>query len=121
VAEHHTYFVGARTWDFSVWAHNADCDGDGVDDTNGEPTDTHHVFPQAPDLRERFEEVGIKIHDFCVEIDRRFHWEIHPEWNDDWREWLDDNPFADKDEMFQKAIEMMEDYGIDWPGEWVQF
>jgi hypothetical protein len=23
VSEHHTYFVGSREWDFSVWAHNA--------------------------------------------------------------------------------------------------
>ncbi len=23
VAEHHTYFIGAQTWGFSVWAHNA--------------------------------------------------------------------------------------------------
>ena len=35
VAEHHTYFVGARDWGFSVWAHNS-CT---IDDSprNGEP------------------------------------------------------------------------------------
>ncbi len=30
VAEHHTYFVGADDWGFSVWAHNTSCDWSGV-------------------------------------------------------------------------------------------
>jgi hypothetical protein len=90
VQDYHTYFVGAREWGFSVWAHNASYaviealeEGQinrasrqraGVL-TEAELNPQHHLFPQA--RSDWFSQRGITVDDHTVTIDRTLHDALH--------------------------------------------
>jgi RHS repeat-associated protein len=58
VSEHHTYFVGAEDWGFSVWAHN-DCEGGELGDGEGA---TPKDVPVTMSLKEA-QEMGLTERD----------------------------------------------------------
>jgi Predicted lipoprotein of unknown function (DUF2380) len=72
----------------------------------------HHIFPRQfqPEWTAR----GFTDwNDYSVTISQHQHQgELHPESNHDWGEWLQANPGAGRDEVMNRAAEMMEAYGI---------
>ncbi len=49
VSEHHTYFVGADEWGWSVWAHNAECHTHYIFEDYTQSTKTYGVFKKNGD------------------------------------------------------------------------
>ncbi len=41
------------------------------------------------------------------------HWALHPEWNREWIDWIDDNPHATATMIVNKATQMIYEYGIE--------
>jgi RHS repeat-associated protein len=76
----------------------------------------HHIFPQDPKLAPRFRAAEINIDDFTVSIDPESHYWVHgpqPSWNQDWEEWLDDNPVATRQQIIEQGLRMMQEYSIE--------
>ncbi|MFP2924650.1 TIGR02269 family lipoprotein [Pyxidicoccus sp. 3LG] len=73
----------------------------------------HHIFPQARDLAEWFEQQGVKIHDYTMPIPRDLHQRIHRggdrggAWNNAWRTFMDAKPNARPEEIFKHAGELI--------------
>lgn len=73
----------------------------------------HHIFPQAQDLAEWFKGKGINIHQYTLPIPRHVHRRIHDtlprggEWNKAWREFVNANGGATKEEIFKHAGELI--------------
>ncbi|RKH43744.1 SitA6 family polymorphic toxin lipoprotein, partial [Corallococcus llansteffanensis] len=69
----------------------------------------HHVFPQAEDLARWFKKQGVDIHLYTLPIPVHVHRRIHSggpkggEWNQAWREYMDANPNASSQEIYQHA------------------
>ena len=59
-----------------------------------------------------FEEVGIPIDEYTQRIPRDLHQRIHPDWNYDWEAWIAERDAFTPEEAAEKAIEMMEEYGL---------
>ncbi len=56
----------------------------------GKPYERHHIYPQAKDLKEWFEEKGINIHEWTLALEVEEHRRIHRgpnggPWNEAWR------------------------------------
>ena len=73
----------------------------------------HHIFPQARDLAEWFEQQGVKIHDYTLPIPRDLHQRIHSggkrggEWNNAWREFKEANSNASPEAIYKHAGELI--------------
>ena len=81
----------------------------------------HHIFPQQ--FRAAFEGAGINIDDYTVTLDQTTHLRgVHggglPNsgmpggWNRQWAQFLDTNPGASAQEVYQQAGRMMDDFGL---------
>jgi len=84
---------------------------------NGSPCKKvkHHIFPafrENPARRQYFETRNINVDALAKEIPEDLHRRIHPHWNREWEEFMDNNPNATKEEVFKKAAEMLERWGI---------
>ena len=74
----------------------------------------HHIFPQAQDLREWFQQQGVKnIHDFTMVIPEHIHHRIHGggpsggRWNEAWRTFMKRRPRAPAEEIYRHAGELI--------------
>jgi uncharacterized lipoprotein (TIGR02269 family) len=73
----------------------------------------HHIFPQATDLARWFKSKGIDIHQYTLPIPRDVHVRIHSggarggAWNEAWREFMNANGGAPKEEVFKHAGELI--------------
>jgi len=73
----------------------------------------HHIFPQARDLAEWFEQQGLKIHDHTMPIPLHVHRRIHDgtgrggAWNEAWREFKMRNENASPTELYKFAGELI--------------
>lgn len=86
--------------------------------TPHEPSEKHHIFPQQARLARWFKTRNIKIHDFTIRLPRSFHSWLHsggPEggqWNEAWRQFIDQNRGAGHDEVWRFAFELMNRFGV---------
>ena len=73
----------------------------------------HHIFPQAQDLAEWFEQQGVKIHNYTMPIPRDLHRRLHDgegrggEWNKAWRDFMRAKPRATPEEIYKHAGELI--------------
>jgi hypothetical protein len=142
----HTYFVGEAAWGFAVWAHNVvrysgpageAFEGGGYHRMRLPKSPQHHTFPQSRSLRAWFEERGIDVHDYAVNLERAPHEAIHTgsswapktkQWDKEWnREIMRRLRKAEEDKMADggsqltrseiEAIgrQMLKEYGLDVP------
>ena len=83
----------------------------------------HHIFnvwrggnPEKKVYRDFFESRNIDINEFCIDIPEKTHQlKVHGKGNDwtaQWEKWIDANPDATNNEVYQKAGQMMDDYGL---------
>ena len=83
----------------------------------------HHIFnkfrgqsSQSEKYRQFFQKHNINVDDFTVEITDKMHRSrIHAagkNWTTEWKSWIDSNPNISTKEVYQKAGEMMDKYGI---------
>jgi hypothetical protein len=83
----------------------------------------HHIFnkfrgesEKSEKYRQFFKQHKINVDDFTVEITESMHkGHIHAKgknWTTEWKNWIDLNPQASTKEVYQKAGQMMDQYGI---------
>ena len=83
----------------------------------------HHLFnkfrgksPASQKYRDFFEDHGISVDDFTVEIPESMHQKfIHragSNWTTRWKRWIDANPNATTTEVYQFAGQLMDEYGV---------
>ncbi len=81
----------------------------------------HHIFSQAPDLKEWFMLRGVKIHDFTIVIPEHIHFRIHRgppgggAWNQAWREFRDANYHAKPEEIYRHAGQLVYQFELTGP------
>jgi RHS repeat-associated protein len=102
VAGTHTYYAGG--W----WVHNA-CDP------------YHHIFPQNSRMAQYFNNAGIDVHDYTVQIPQEYHDVLHwPTWRQrggywvqEWDSYILANPVPDFNDIWRKGRELMEQFGLE--------
>ncbi|MBZ4394533.1 TIGR02269 family lipoprotein [Myxococcus sp. AS-1-15] len=78
----------------------------------------HHIFPQARDLADWFEQQGVKIHSYTMPIPLHVHRRIHDgtgrggAWNDAWRDFIRTSPRASPEEIFRHAGELIHRFDL---------
>jgi hypothetical protein len=83
----------------------------------------HHLFNrfwQQTESSKRYVEFfkahKIKVDDFCVELPKTTHMNYIHHWQNDWtnrwKSWIDMNPNASTEEVYQFAGRLMDEYGI---------
>jgi intein/homing endonuclease len=111
IADYHTYFVGSRQWEFSVWAHNA----------NGacywNVFERHHLLPQ--EFGKFFKAKGFDIGKYVIDLPRWQHrlkpWGLHTgpnSWNAMWDAWIAANPRATPEMILQELARLRMLFGI---------
>ena len=80
---------------------------------NAYPRDPlHHLLPQ--EYRDWFAERGIDVDDFTVNLSEGDHSALHTmKWNEEWEKFIDANPGATPDDVWNKMDDMMKKYKID--------
>ncbi|WP_233261853.1 TIGR02269 family lipoprotein [Vitiosangium sp. GDMCC 1.1324] len=78
----------------------------------------HHIFPQ--EFKEWFKIKGINIHEETMLLEAHVHDRIHlgargGPWNAAWRQFIDLNGTATKEEIWRYAGELIHRFGIDGP------
>jgi len=94
----------------------------------------HHLFPQQEGLRQRFEERGVKVHDWTILIATVSHREAHRQdggygpggrWNWDCEQWWNNRERrrlpTSADEIFVRALQMIREYKLSPYGLPIQF
>jgi RHS repeat-associated protein len=79
----------------------------------------HHIFPQRPDLARRFEQIGINVDDFTMQIPKPLHDRIHGgrlggPWNKAWDKFFVANPRATAEDCYKEAGRLI--YQFQLPG-----
>jgi len=81
------------------------------------PYERHHIFPQAPDLKEWFEFKGINIHQWTLALEVEEHRRIHRgprggPWNEAWRRFQTENDDATKLEIELHAGKLIYEFNL---------
>jgi hypothetical protein len=81
------------------------------------PTAQHHIFPQQ--FEEEFNEIGIPIHEYTIDLPVDLHQQIHKDgWNPAWDDFLHEEEFLPSaEEVLQFATILMYEYGIQGYGD----
>ena len=83
------------------------------------PIHTHHLLPRQ--FRGKFEQAGLDIEDYTVELPRDFHEGIHGKgggdawinsWNQQWKRFFDRNRNPSRDLILQQLEAMKQEFGI---------
>ena len=102
----------------SAWA-GVEKQGEAINETRGDlvgKDEEHHVFPQK--YKNYFQSKGINIDEYVVRIDREEHKVAHGKgnffenWNSHWGKWIEQNPNASSQSVFEQAGKMMDEYGL---------
>ena len=82
-------------------------------------TELHHLLPQAREFAQFFKRAGLNIEDYKIPLDQAIHRlkpnGVHtgPEnWNKIWREFMQNNPNASKEEILKQLEWMRSKFGI---------
>ncbi|HEX8703324.1 MAG TPA: TIGR02269 family lipoprotein [Myxococcaceae bacterium] len=83
----------------------------------GNPYERHHIYPQASDLKEWFEQKGINIHEWTLALEVEEHRRIHRgpnggPWNEAWRRFMKDNQNATKLEIELHAGKLIYEFNL---------
>jgi uncharacterized lipoprotein (TIGR02269 family) len=83
----------------------------------GKPHEKHHIYPQAKDLKEWFEEKGINIHEWTLALEVEDHRRIHRganggPWNEAWRRFQKANYNATKLEIELHAGKLIYEFNL---------
>jgi uncharacterized lipoprotein (TIGR02269 family) len=83
----------------------------------GKPYEKHHIYPQAKDLKEWFEEKGINIHEWTLALEVEDHRRIHRganggPWNEAWRRFQQANYDATKLEIELHAGKLIYEFNL---------
>jgi uncharacterized lipoprotein (TIGR02269 family) len=84
---------------------------------HGKPYEKHHIYPQAKDLKEWFEQQGIDIHQWTLALEVEEHRRIHRgpnggPWNEAWRQFQRANPGATKLEIELHAGKLIYEFNL---------
>jgi hypothetical protein len=72
----------------------------------------HHLFPQQ--FKNDFLEKGVDIDKFTIPLDPKSHQNLHfnpVNWNNEWRDYLINNPNASQKDLYNKAEQMLSTSG----------
>ena len=83
-------------------------------------SDVHHLLPQANEFRRYFDDTGLDIEDYTMDVPRDTHIEIHSgqgmgrggAWNNAWREFFRDNPNASGEQIIEQMNRMADQFGL---------
>lgn len=87
----------------------------------GEPEHEHHIFTNDKELRDRWPQLGINREDYVMLIPESLHNRapagVHsralgPSWNDEWKAFFRARPNASRDQVFEQANKMVNEFGL---------
>jgi uncharacterized lipoprotein (TIGR02269 family) len=87
------------------------------EESRTKPYEKHHIYPQAPDLKNWFEKKGINIHQWTLALEVEDHRRIHRgpnggPWNEAWRRFQKDNDGATKLEIELHAGKLIYEFNL---------
>ena len=85
--------------------------------------DIHHLLPQSNEFRKYFEDAGLDVDDYTMELTPDVHRllpnGIHTgtgrggDWNNTWREFFRDNPNASREQILNQMDKMIDEFHLD--------